>query len=162
MSNSSKAACFIPIKSRSTRVVGKNFRPLNGKRLFEYVIDAVLKADCFDGVYIDTDSTEVKQYCTNLGVKIIDRDPDLAKDTANGNDLLNRWYRDHPTYDYYFQVFATSPFTKPTTIRNALEKLMTNEAYDSVFTAHEKCGWYFESAEMCSVVMIANGLNKDK
>ena len=32
-------ACFIPIKSNSERVKGKNFRVLNGKKLYEYIIE---------------------------------------------------------------------------------------------------------------------------
>lgn len=32
-----KTACFIPIKENSERVQGKNFRALNGRKLYEYV-----------------------------------------------------------------------------------------------------------------------------
>ena len=34
-----KTACFIPIKANSERVPGKNFRVLNGRKLYEYIID---------------------------------------------------------------------------------------------------------------------------
>ena len=49
-------ACFIPIKANSERVKGKNLRPLNGRKLYEYIMSHVEEADVFDDVYIDTNS----------------------------------------------------------------------------------------------------------
>ena len=45
-----KVACFIPIKSNSERVPGKNFRVLNQRKLYEYVIENVIAANCFDDI----------------------------------------------------------------------------------------------------------------
>jgi len=137
------AACFIPIKERSTRVPRKNFRLLNNKRLFEYIIDAAIGSESFDDIYVDTDSDEVKEYCNNRAVNIIDRDPELSKDTANGNDLLNYWIERYPDYDHYFQLFATAPFLSSTTIKECVKILTEANDYDSVFTAYENCGWYW-------------------
>ena len=36
-----KIACFIPIKSNSSRVPSKNFRLLNGKPLYRHALDTV-------------------------------------------------------------------------------------------------------------------------
>ena len=138
-----KVACFIPIKEKSTRVPKKNFRTLNNRMLFEYIINAAINSKSFDNVYVDTDSDVVKRYCEKLSVKIIDRDPALAKDTANGNDLINRWCKDHPEYDIYFQLFATAPVLNLTTIKKCVNILLKEEKYDSVFTALEHCGWYW-------------------
>lgn len=62
-----RTACFIPIKSNSERVPGKNFRILNGKKLYEYIIQNVLQANVFDDIYIDTNSEEIVQYAQSLG-----------------------------------------------------------------------------------------------
>jgi len=139
------AACFIPIKARSTRVPGKNLRELNGKRLFEYIVDSVVESKVFSSVYVDTDCGEVVDYAKLKGCKIINRDPELATDSANGNDLLNYWYENYPNYDFYFQLFATSPFTKKQTIIDCVDILSKTIEYDSVFTAYEECGWYWFS-----------------
>ncbi len=138
-----KTACFIPIKERSTRVPRKNFRLLNNRRLFEYIIDAAIGSKSFDAIYIDTDSSEIMEYCKDLPVKIIDRDPELATDSANGNDLMNRWHNDYPNYENYFQLFATAPFLNLTTIKKCVNILLEEKKYDSVFTAIEHCGWYW-------------------
>lgn len=140
-------ACFIPIKSRSTRVPGKNLRRLVDKRLFEYIIDAALDSFSFDDVYVDTDSEEVSNYALDRNCKVIQRDPKLAEDTANGNDLLNNWYSRYPDYDEYFQLFATSPFTRPSTIKSCVDILKSSHQNDSILTVFEECGWYwFEGA----------------
>ena len=54
-----KTACFIPIKKNSERVPGKNFRVLNGRKLYEYISEHVKQANVFDDVYIDTNSEEI-------------------------------------------------------------------------------------------------------
>ena len=70
-----KTACFIPIKSRSSRVPGKNFKKLNGKPLYRHALDAVLESNAFSDVYIDTDSKEVEKEIQDLPVNLIVRDP---------------------------------------------------------------------------------------
>ncbi len=138
-----KAACFIPIKSNSERVPGKNLRILNGKKLYEYICENVYKANVFDDVYIDTNSDEVAEYSKQKGFNVINRKPELAKNTANGNDLLVYHYETFPEYDYYFQLFATAPYLQPETIRECYNMLINSEEYDSCFTATENHGFYW-------------------
>lgn len=138
-----KTACFIPIKANSERVPGKNFRPLNGKKLYEYICEHVKQADVFDDVFVDTNSEEITAYAQQMGFNTIERKPELAQNTANGNDLLVHHYLQFPQYDYYFQLFATAPYLQPETIKVCVEKLTGSEEYDSCFTATENHGFYW-------------------
>ncbi len=138
-----RTACFIPIKSNSERVPGKNFRMLNGKKLYEYICNNVIDAEVFDEIYIDTNSQEIADYAFKKGFHIIERKPELALNTANGNDLLIYHYEKFPEYDYYFQAFATAPYMKPETIKICFEKLTSSEEYDSCFTATSNYGFYW-------------------
>lgn len=138
-----RTACFIPIKSNSERVPGKNFRVLNGKKLYQYICEHVKIADVFDDVYVDTNSEEIAEYAKSIGFYVIERKPELAKNTANGNDLLVYHYQKFPQYDYYFQLFATAPYLQPGTIKKCVEKLIGSEDYDSCFTATENHGFYW-------------------
>lgn len=138
-----KTACFIPIKSNSERVKGKNFRKLNDKKLYEYIIAHTIEADIFDDVFIDTNSDEIAEYATKLGCKIIRRKEELAQNTANGNDLLNYHFEIYPNYDYYFQAFATAPYLQPKTISTCVEKLINSTSYDSCFTAIAHNGFFW-------------------
>lgn len=138
-----KTACFIPIKANSERVLGKNFRVLNGKKLYQYICEHVKSANVFDDVYVDTNSEEIATYAVEQGFGVIERKPELAQNTANGNDLLVYHYQQFPQYDYYFQLFATAPYLQPETIRTCVEKLTSSEEYDSCFTATENHGFYW-------------------
>lgn len=138
-----KALATIPIKTNSTRVKGKNFRPLGGKKLYEYIIEHALESGCFDDLVVDTDSQEIVEYCGNKGVLTIPRDPWLASNDANGNDLLVHHFNKFQGYDAYFQLYATAPFLKPETIRACYERLATSGAHDSVLTATQEGGWFW-------------------
>jgi len=138
-----KCACFIPIKAKSERVPRKNFRLLNGKRLFEHIIEHCIEAKCFDDIYVDTDSSEIKEYCSKIGVGIIDRLPFLASNEANGNDLMVHWQNLFPDYDCYFMAHATAPFLQIESIRNCANLLKDNSEYDSCFTAIKQHGWFW-------------------
>lgn len=138
-----KTACFIPIKANSERVPGKNLRMMNGKKLYEYICEHVLAANVFDDVFVDTNSTEIANYASQMGFHVIERKEELARNTANGNDLLVYHYDMFPNYDYYFQLFATAPYLQPATISACVNNLLTSEEYDSCFTATENHGFYW-------------------
>lgn len=138
-----KTAAFIPIKANSERVPGKNFRILNGRKLYEYIIEHAKEAGVFDDIYVDTNSDEIKEYGRASGCLVIDRKEALAQNTANGNDLLNYHFSLFPQYEYYFQLFATAPFLLPASIRDCVDTLRGSADYDSCFTAvsHQVFFW---------------------
>ncbi len=138
-----KTACFIPVKANSERVKGKNFKVLCGTPLYQRIINHAIEANCFDDIFVDTDSEEVKQFCKTVGVAVIDRKAELAKNTANGNDLLNYWFELYPNYDYYFQLFATAPFLQPTTINKCFNTLTNGTVNDSILTVLRNNGFYW-------------------
>lgn len=138
-----RTACFIPIKANSERVPGKNFRVLNGKKLYEYICEHVKEANVFDEVFVDTNSQEIADYAVGMGYKVIERKEELARNTANGNDLLMHHFELYPEFDYYFQLFATAPYLQPQTIITCVNTLLSSSVYDSVFTATENHGFYW-------------------
>ncbi len=138
-----RTACFIPIKAHSERVPGKNLRILNGKKLYQYICEHVKQADVFDDIYIDTNSEEIAEFAKRNGFSVIERKPELALNSANGNDLLVYHYQCYPDYDYYFQLFATAPFLQPASIKVCFERLILSTSFDSCFTATESHGFYW-------------------
>jgi N-acylneuraminate cytidylyltransferase len=78
---------LIPIKAENKRVPGKNFRLLNGRPLFHYIVEAACNAG-LSQVYLNTDSEIAKNYARQLGIEVIDRPAWLSVDSANGNHLL--------------------------------------------------------------------------
>ena len=45
-----KKLCIIPARGGSKRLPGKNIKPLNGKPLVFYTIDATIKSNIFDKI----------------------------------------------------------------------------------------------------------------
>lgn len=133
----------IPIKSNSTRVKNKNFQLLGDKPLYQYIIDHCIQAECFDDIYVDTDSPEINSYCVENQIICIKRKPELTLDTANGNDVFHYDIDFVGSYDFYFQLYATAPFLKPKTINACVDKLTHTTKYDSILTATEEYGWHW-------------------
>lgn len=138
-----KAACFIPIKANSERIHGKNFRILNGKKLYEYIIENSINAGCFDEIFVDTNSDEIKEFARSKNVGVIDRLESLAQNTANGNDLLVYQRSIKPYFDYYFQTFATAPYLQPKSIQACANGLFFSSEHDSCFTATKNNSFYW-------------------
>jgi N-acylneuraminate cytidylyltransferase len=138
-----RVACFVPIKHNSQRVVGKNLRTLGDKPLYRHTLDIIKGMDCFDGVYVDTDSYEIISYCANNNIKTIMRIPELLEDSATGNDLFNHWIKVKPNYDLYYQIHVICPFMTMESIKGCVNALVDNKEYDSVFSAVEEKSWYW-------------------
>ena len=111
-----KIVAVIPIKSKSERVKNKNFKKVNGKPLYKFLLEKLKKCN-FDEIYIDSDSKEIKKYCIKNNYKFIQRLPKLSKNDANGNDLLN-YHAKIIQADIFFQLFITSPLIKIETINH--------------------------------------------
>ena len=136
-----KVVAIIPIKKNSKRVKGKNIKQINGKPLYRHLLDKLHKTN-FDEIYIDSDSDTIKRYCQKKKFKFIKRIPKLAKDTANGNDLLNYHFKSIEA-DLYFQLFITSPLMKVSSINKCIEILKKNKKIDSVLTIKSIFSWFW-------------------
>jgi len=137
-----RAAAFIPIKAYSERVPGKNLRVFCGRPLYQYIIDTGMRLigmGATTGCYVDTDSDEVAEYARGNGCSVIERLPELAKDTANGNDLLLHHASIASQYDIYCQLFATAPYLKAESIAKCIDAVRFG-AHDSAMTVTtERC-----------------------
>ena len=136
-----KIVAIVPIKSKSKRLKNKNFKKINGKPLYKYLLDK-LKFTNFDEIYVDSDSSEIEKYCRLNNYKFIKRLPKLALDSANGNDLLN-FHSKVIKADIYFQLFVTAPLLKTKTINNCIEKIKKNNKYDSILTSKSIHTWFW-------------------
>jgi len=139
-----KTIAIVPIKSESERIKKKNFRLLNECPLYVHLLRKLQKSN-FDEIYVDTDSSEVKEFLEETDFIHIPRLPKLAESNANGNDLLN-YHASIIEADYYFQLFITAPLLKVKTINSAIE-ILHNNNNDSIFTANEIYSWFWYNNE---------------
>ena len=139
-----KSICVVPIKSYSSRLPNKNFRKLGERPLYQWLIESIVKAHCFNSIYLDSDSEIIKKYTSEIGLGFIQRKPELAVRAANGNHLINYYRQIIPEYDFYFQCHVTSPFLSSKSIKECHRKLTTSHIYDSILTVEiiNKFCWY--------------------
>jgi CMP-N-acetylneuraminic acid synthetase len=136
-----KIVAIVPIKAKSKRVKNKNFKLINGKPLYSYILNTLKKCK-FDEIYVDSDSLEIKKFCIKNRIRFIERKPKLALDNANGNDLLN-YHAKVIEADLYFQIFVTAPLLKQETINKCIKILSNTRRYDSILTSKSIYSWFW-------------------
>jgi len=136
-----KIVAIVPIKQRSTRVKNKNFKKINNKPLYRYLLDKLSKCN-FDEVFVDSDSNEIREFCKKKKFTFIPRIKNLSRDNANGNDLLN-YHSKIIEADLYFQLFITAPLLKVSTINNCIKILRKNRNHDSIMTVRKIYSWFW-------------------
>ena len=132
---------IIPIKHNSVRVPCKNFRDLNGKPLYYYIIDTVLKVKRLKKLVIDTNSPTVKEginkHFNDSRIIIYDRPKHLESGDTPVNKLLKNVIESlNLESEYFIQTHTTNPLLKLETIENAIKTYteVKKDGYDSLFT----------------------------
>lgn len=129
------------MKANSQRVKGKNFRPLHGKPLFQWILDSLLAIDAIDEVVINTDARAIlaeNGLVEGGRVRIRDRKPELCGDTVSMNLILADDIAAVPA-DTYLMTHTTNPMLPPATVRAALDAYLAGVAAgeaDSLFTVN--------------------------
>ena len=110
---------LIPARAGSKRIKGKNIRPLGGKPLLHYTIEAAKASGIFSDIYVSTEDSRTGELAEQAGARWIWRPPTLAKDNTADiawiKELLSRIFR-----PYSFAILRpTSPFRTAQTIQRA-------------------------------------------
>ena len=130
-------AGFVPARSGSKRVPGKNTRILHGHPLLAYTIAAALDSGVFDIVILSTDSEEVAGIGSHYGAEVpFLRPTEYAADRSTDFDWLNytvgRLAAAGRSWDAFSILRPTSPFRKADTIRRAWEQFTSDPTADSL------------------------------
>lgn len=127
-------AAVVHMKGHSERVPGKNYRPLDGTPLFEYVLGALVAAERVDVVYVDTDDPGLAKQATAAfpDVQIIDRPVELHGDFVPMNDVLRH---DATVIDaeWILQTHTTNPLLRAESIDQAVGLVLDDDgSHDSL------------------------------
>lgn len=117
-----RCVALLPMKANSQRVKGKNFRYLNGKPLFRWVLDSLLAIEFIDKVVINTDARNIlaeNGLVDNPRVMIRDRKQELCGDTVSMNRILEDDIAAVPAATY-LMTHTTNPMLSEKTIAAAL------------------------------------------
>lgn len=133
------------MRAGSQRIVNKNIRLINGKSLYEYVINTLLKCKHIDKIIISTDIEEIlKKFRDNKRFILLERPLNL-RSNCNMNWVIEDVLRKTNSNNHFLQIHATSPLITEETIDVAIEKYFENlERYDSLFSVTERQMRYFD------------------
>ena len=129
-------AALVPMRHHSQRVPDKNFRPLAGKPLYQYIISSLLACPEICQVVVDTDSLPImeglrQQFPT---VHILERPEGLRGDATSMNDIL-LYDTSQVQADFYLQTHATNPLLRTSTISYAIDTFLAHfPNHDSLFS----------------------------
>ena len=128
------AVAFVPARSGSERVPGKNVRPLAGHPLLAYAIETALQSGVFDRVVCSTDSEEIADVARWYGAEVpFLRPAEYATSTSPDIEWLGFTVeRLEQPYDLFAIVRATNPFRGPAAVRRGLEQLLATPEADSL------------------------------
>lgn len=142
---------IIPARGGSKGLPGKNIKPLLGKPLIGYTIEAALKSEFISDVIVSTDSEEIAAAARSFGATTPFLRPDeLSIDTANAVDVyLHTMDYMRKNYDYqqdkFLVLLPTAPLRTVAHINQAVRQFFDCKADTliSVKKAENPPGWYF-------------------
>lgn len=127
---------FIPLRSGSKRLPGKNMKTFAGKPLAWWAIQAAFESTSIGRVIVAIDKPLMSQVSSLIDaqknksaekVEIYLRSAKSARDGAYTEDVMLEWIMqeyEHPDFsaDRFLLIQATNPFTTAAHLDNALEK----------------------------------------
>lgn len=119
---------LIPARSGSKGLPGKNIRPLMGKPLLAWPIEAALGSNYVDRVVLSTDSADYAELGRKFGADVpFLRPSELASDLAPSMGFIlyaiDKLEAEGDIYDYLLLLEPTSPMTEASDIDAAFEAL---------------------------------------
>jgi CMP-N,N'-diacetyllegionaminic acid synthase len=123
-----RVLAIIPARAGSKGLPGKNIRPLAGKPLLGWAVEAACGAALVDDVIVSTDSREFADVAAAHGAAVPFLRPDaLASDTAPSIGYiihaLDKLAAGGETYHYVVVLEPTSPLTESADVDAALAQL---------------------------------------
>jgi len=139
----SNVVCLIPARGGSKGLPRKNIRPLAGKPLIAYSIEAALSCRLIDRVIVTTDDQEIAETSRKYGAEVpFMRPAELAVDDATTESVLQHavlWLEQNEKYQVDIVVFLqpTDIFRKKWMLETVIKTVVGDSNIDSAFIAFE-------------------------
>jgi CMP-N-acetylneuraminic acid synthetase len=123
---------LIPARGGSKGVLRKNIRPLFGKPLIVWSIEAAKESKLIDAVAVSTDDEEIADVARKYGAEVIARPKELATDDATTLAVMQHALRVKPA-DVLVLLQPTSPIRDRGLIDECIQRFRSTNA-DSLAT----------------------------
>jgi CMP-N-acetylneuraminic acid synthetase len=128
-----KTLGLVPARGGSTRLPRKNLATLQGKTLVRRALETALAAGCFEVVALSSEDDEILAEAQGLDVVALRRPAELATATSRAADVARHALAELGEFDALAIVQATSPFTAPEDVAEAVA-LLERTGAESVVT----------------------------
>ena len=126
----------IVIGQKGITFKGKNTALLAGKPLASYPISAALQSQLVDDVFVSTDDDQIVDIALELGAQTISRPPELATNSALGEDVFVHAYNtiksQRSTIEMVVLLFCNSPTISSEIIDQCIIQLRNSPDADSI------------------------------
>ena len=127
---------IIPARGGSKGVPGKNIRPLAGKPLIAWTIEAAQQSGSLDLLVVSTDDPAIAAVARDLGVEVRMRPAALAEDNTPTRPVLEHVAREleaeGAAFDAIVTLQPTSPLRLPVHIKEACSQFAADPQADSL------------------------------
>jgi len=143
-----KIKVILPLKKRSLRLPNKNILDLNGKPLFNHILETLGNLSSIDKLCIFSSSKFYEPYLTNQEINFthIQRPTTLDEDDCSINEVIREFIKVEDA-DIYVLAHATSPFLSTNSMEECINSVTSGE-FDSAFPASSisKFVWFREKS----------------
>jgi CMP-N,N'-diacetyllegionaminic acid synthase len=130
------AVGLIPARGGSKGIPGKNLVPLAGRPLLAWTVAAAREARRLDRVVVSTESAEISRFAAELGVEVLARPAELARDETPMRDVVLHALEELGRCDVLVLLQPTSPLRRSEHVDEAVDLLLETRA-DSVVSVVE-------------------------
>lgn len=136
-----KYTVIIPVRGGSKSIPLKNIKPIAGRPLLFWSLDAAFFCKSVDHIYVSTDSKTIRdvvdKYIAEQGdtakISCIDRNPSNATDNASTESVLEEFHS-KVSFEHMILMQVTSPLVTHEDLDEAI-KIYEDEKRDSLLTA---------------------------
>jgi N-acylneuraminate cytidylyltransferase len=149
-----KTVAFIPVRGGSKSIPLKNIKPINGRPLIYWTLDAAVDCNEIDAVIVSTDSQEIKNVVDKYGspkVKVVSRSEAVSTDTASTESVMIEFARNYD-FENIVLIQATSPLLASGDITNGINKFSEDNIDSVLSVVRQKRFIWEEKSDVVSAI----------
>lgn len=157
--NNQSVLAIIPARGGSKGLPGKNIKPLAGKPLIAWTIEAAQQSQYIDKVILSSDDEQIIETAKQYGCEVpFIRPTELASDTATSIDVVLHALENVSAHDLIILLQPTSPLRDAHDIDAALEYMVEKNADScaSVCTPDKSPYWMYHTNDNGTLIPLIN------